>query len=77
MLPLRQASDSLRWARQALALRRRGIIGPGGGLIRCQQHLSTLLLLSDENLARVLAADRLAVLAQLRAAQQEIRRTPC
>jgi PucR C-terminal helix-turn-helix domain len=70
-VPLSQASSSLRWARQALALARRGIVGPNHGLIRCDEHLSTLLIFADEDLARVCAATRLAPLARLRPAQQD------
>jgi hypothetical protein len=70
-VPLARASSSLRWARQALALSRRGIIRPGPGVTRCDDHLSTLLIFSDEALAAGLAAARLAPLGQLRPAQQD------
>jgi PucR C-terminal helix-turn-helix domain len=70
-VPLARASSSLRWARQALALSRRGIIRPGPGMTRCDEHLSTLLIFSDEALVAGLAAARLAPLGQLRPAQQD------
>lgn len=71
-VPARRAAQSLRWARQALALARRGIIAaPAGGPVRCQQHLSTLLLLADEDLARMLRATRLGPLERLRAGQRD------
>ncbi len=70
-VPLARASSSLRWARQALALGRRGIISLGPGVTRCDAHLSTLLMFSDEDLAAGLAAARLAPLGQLRPAQQD------
>lgn len=61
-VPLTEAADSLRWARQALALSVAGIIGDGP-LTRCEDHLVTLLLLQDEPLVDRLAARQLAALA--------------
>jgi hypothetical protein len=71
VVPLSQAGDSLRWARQALALVRRGVVGQGSGLVRCEEHLSTLMLFADENLARACVEARLAPLLGLRPEQQE------
>ena len=70
-VPLPRASASLRWAREALALGLRGMIDFQGGVIRCDEHLSTLLIFSDEELAGALRADRLAPLDRLRPAQAE------
>jgi PucR C-terminal helix-turn-helix domain len=70
-VPLARASSSLRWARQALALARRGIISPGPGVTRCDEHLSTLLIFADEDLTTGLAGARLAPLGELRPAQQD------
>ena len=70
-VPLPSASASLRWAREALALGLRGVIDFNGGPIRCDQHLSTLLIFSDEELAGALRADRLAPLDRLRPAQAD------
>jgi hypothetical protein len=70
-VPLARASTSLRWARQALALGLRGVIDFRGGLIRCDQHMSTLLIFSDEELTKALRAARLAPLDQLRPAQRD------
>jgi hypothetical protein len=70
-VPLARASSSLRWARQALALTRRGIISPGPGVTRCDEHLSTLLIFSDEDLTAGLARTRLGPLGGLRPAQQD------
>jgi hypothetical protein len=70
-VPLAMASSSLRWARQALVLSRRGIISRGSGVTRCDEHLSTLVIFSDEDLVRGLAATRLAPLGSLRPAQQD------
>lgn len=41
------------------------------GPVRCDQHLSTLLILADEELAAALRGRRLAPLARLRPAQQD------
>ena len=65
-VPLARAAMSLRWARHALALARAGVIPAGP--VRCDQHLSTLLILADEDLAAVLRGRRLAPLARLRPA---------
>jgi DNA-binding PucR family transcriptional regulator len=62
---------SLRWARHALALARAGVIAVGGEPVRCDQHLSTLLILADEDLARTLLSRRLAPLAGLRPGRQD------
>jgi hypothetical protein len=48
-----------------------GSAPPGSGPVRCDRHLSTLLILADEDLAAALSARRLAPLARLRPAQRE------
>ncbi|MFJ3777377.1 PucR family transcriptional regulator [Streptomyces sp. NPDC090075] len=48
-VPLAEAAQSLRWAVRALGLMGRGIL-PRQGVLRCADHLSTLLLHSDESL---------------------------
>ncbi|XVQ09719.1 PucR family transcriptional regulator [Spirillospora sp. CA-255316] len=63
-VPLTGAAYSLRLARQALSLMHRGLL-PAQGQIRCEDHLSTLLLLSDEESARLLVEHRLAALGYL------------
>jgi DNA-binding PucR family transcriptional regulator len=70
-VPLAQAGSSLRWARRALALSRRGIISADRRMARCDEHLSTLVIFSDEDLVRGLSAARLAPLRRLRPAQQD------
>lgn len=70
-VPLARAALSLRWATDALALTRAGVIPAGGGPVRCDQHLSTLLILADEDLARTLRSRRLAPLARLRPGQRD------
>jgi PucR C-terminal helix-turn-helix domain len=72
VVPLSRAGCSLRWARQVLALTRRGAIRGGRGLIHCEEHLTALVLLSDEELARVLSSVWLAPLGRLRPSQQDI-----
>ncbi|HEY8983560.1 MAG TPA: helix-turn-helix domain-containing protein [Streptomyces sp.] len=69
-VPLARITDSLRWASRALALMRRGIL-PGDGVIRCADHLSTLLLHADEPLMRALSHRVLAPLAGIPAPQRE------
>jgi DNA-binding CsgD family transcriptional regulator len=70
-VPLARAPLSLRWARHALALTRAGVIPAGHRPVRCDQHLSTLLILADEDLAGTLRSRRLAPLARLRPGQRD------
>ncbi|NEA98963.1 PucR family transcriptional regulator [Streptomyces sp. SID13726] len=58
---LTQASRSLLWATRALGLMGRGIL-PRQGVVRCVDHLSTLLLHSDEPLLDELRSHVLAPL---------------
>lgn len=71
VVPVSRASTSLRWARTALALAGRGIIDSQQRLLRCDEHLSSLLIFSDEELAAALRAAQLAPLQRLRPAQQD------
>ncbi|MFI0447051.1 PucR family transcriptional regulator [Actinomadura sp. 6N118] len=59
------ASKSLRWAREALPLARRGIL-PSDQLIRCSEHMPTLVVFKDEELVRAVADLRLAPLRSVR-----------
>ncbi|WP_240506795.1 helix-turn-helix domain-containing protein [Thermoactinospora rubra] len=70
-VPLADAASSLRWASEALALARRGVIEAGPGLLRCSEHIATLIVFKDEELVNALAAVRLAPLAHLRPSQQD------
>jgi DNA-binding PucR family transcriptional regulator len=75
-VPLARAAQSLRWARHAQALVQAGVIPAGNGPdrngpVRCDQHLSTLLVLADEDLAAALSHRRLAPLARLRPGQRD------
>ncbi len=73
-VPLARAAQSLRWARQARTLAQVGALPngrDGRGPVRCDQHLSTLLILADEDLAATLRDRRLAPLARLRPAQRD------
>jgi PucR-like helix-turn-helix protein len=54
----RDAHQSLRWARMALAL-------GDGGVINAHDHLPDLILLAERELAQALAADRLRPLLEL------------
>lgn len=60
-VPVTEAARSLRWATRALGLMGRGIL-PRQGVVRCADHLSTLLLHSDEPLLAQLEARALAPL---------------
>ncbi|WP_037677452.1 CdaR family transcriptional regulator [Streptomyces griseus] len=68
-VPLTQASQSLHWATRALGLMGRGIL-PRQGVVRCADHLSTLLLHGDEPLLRQLQARALAPLDAVSAGQR-------
>ncbi|MFI7705904.1 PucR family transcriptional regulator [Nonomuraea sp. NPDC049480] len=68
-VPLAAAATSLRWAREALELSRRGLLPRG--LLRCEDHMATLVVFKDEELVSALAEVRLAPLAHLRPAQQD------
>ncbi|MCP2339134.1 helix-turn-helix domain-containing protein [Actinomadura rupiterrae] len=65
-----RASDSLRWARQALALAARDVL-TAGPLVQCEEHLSTLWLLSDVQLLDQLARRQLAPFDGLTPAQAD------
>ncbi|AJE85916.1 Bacterial regulatory helix-turn-helix protein, lysR family [Streptomyces albus] len=69
-VPLAEGARSLRWAVDALELARRGIL-PHGGLVRCTDHLATLLLFRDESLIDALSARHLTPLEQVRPPQRE------
>ncbi|MGI5164799.1 PucR family transcriptional regulator [Spirillospora sp. CA-253888] len=64
------AAKSLRWAREALPLARRGIL-PSDGLIRCADHMPTLVVFKDEELVRAVADLRLAPLKTVRPRHRE------
>ena len=68
----RDAWRSLRWARKALALVHAGAIDARRRYpIRAREHLATLILLGDEELAAALASDRLAPLLALPQVERE------
>ncbi|SEH01656.1 PucR C-terminal helix-turn-helix domain-containing protein [Nonomuraea solani] len=66
---LAAAATSLRWAGEALELSRRGVLP--AGLLRCEDHMATLVVFKDEELVSALAEARLAPLAHLRPGQQD------
>jgi hypothetical protein len=68
-VPLAQAADSLRWARQALSLAELGVI-TDTPVISCEDHLETLWLLSDLPLAQRIARRELAALGEVPLAQR-------
>ncbi|MFI1968566.1 PucR family transcriptional regulator [Streptomyces cinnamoneus] len=69
-VPLADACSSLRWARRLLALNPAGA-DSGERLVFVDDHLSDLLLLQDETLARALAARWLGPLEGLTPRQSE------
>lgn len=69
-MPLANAADSLRWARQALALADAGVIGDDG-LTLCEDHLLTLWLRADDALVDELARRQFAMMAELTPRQRE------
>jgi DNA-binding PucR family transcriptional regulator len=75
-VPLARASRSLRWARQALAMAQRGLpasdAATPGGVIRCADHLATMMIFADEELACTLIAARLGPLQELRPGERDM-----
>ncbi|WFB10927.1 helix-turn-helix domain-containing protein [Streptomyces sp. LX-29] len=69
-VPLYDAGASLRWARRLLSLTPQSG-GPEARVVFVDDHLSTLLLLQDESLARALATRWLQPLAGLTPRQSE------
>ncbi|MGW2327771.1 PucR family transcriptional regulator [Streptomyces sp. NPDC001700] len=68
-VPPADAARSLHWATRALGLMGRGIL-PRQGVVRCSDHLSTLLLHSDEPMLAQLHARALAPLAAVSEGQR-------
>ncbi|MDT7839834.1 PucR family transcriptional regulator [Streptomyces justiciae] len=68
-VPLAEAAQSLRWATRALGLMGRGVL-PRQDVVRCADHLSTLLLYADEPLLGRLQARALAPLDTVSAGQR-------
>ncbi|KOT35801.1 hypothetical protein ADK41_24035 [Streptomyces caelestis] len=68
-VPLAQAADSVRWARRVLQFVDDGVV-PDAPLVRCEDHLITLWLLSDPALVDQLAARELAPLDGLPAGRR-------
>jgi hypothetical protein len=69
-VPLLDAADSLRWARQALALAESGAI-EAGQIVHSEDHLVTLWLMSDHALADQVRKRQLGALDELTPRQQE------
>ncbi|MBV9384197.1 MAG: helix-turn-helix domain-containing protein [Streptosporangiaceae bacterium] len=63
-VPLPAAANSLRWARQALSLGESGVLADSP-VVRCEDHLVTLWLLSDTALADHVVRGELGMLARL------------
>lgn len=69
-VPPAQAADSIRWARRVLALIDDKVI-PDAPLVHCEDHLTTLWLLTDPALVARLAARELAPLDGLSASRRD------
>ncbi|RBL82416.1 PucR family transcriptional regulator, partial [Streptomyces cavourensis] len=69
-VPTALACDSIRWARRVLELVDAGVIDDAP-LIRCEDHLITLWLLSDPALLDQLAQRELAAVAGISATRRE------
>lgn len=70
LVPLDSVADSLRWARKALALAEDGVLPPGQ-VTFCEDHLTTVLVHSDERLVAQLESRLLAPLDGLTVKQRE------
>ncbi|MEI7030225.1 helix-turn-helix domain-containing protein [Streptomyces pratensis] len=69
-VPTAQACESIRWARRVLELVDTGVI-EDAPLIHCEDHLTTLWLLSDPALLDQLARRELAAVSEISAARRE------
>ncbi|MDT3396043.1 helix-turn-helix domain-containing protein [Streptomyces sp. B1866] len=69
-VPVRDGARSLRWATDALNLTRRGIL-PDHCVVRCSEHLRTMLLFRDEELVEALADQHLGPFGQIRAPHRD------
>lgn len=69
-VPPTEAARSLRCAREALVLARRGILADDR-LIRCVDHMPTLVIFKDEELVQAVAQQRLAPLEKVRPRHRE------
>ncbi|MFE7033909.1 PucR family transcriptional regulator [Streptomyces sp. NPDC057621] len=67
---LQEGARSLRWATEALDLARRGVL-PDTQMVRCRDHLATLLLFRDEALVDAMADRHLRPLDSVRLPQRE------
>ncbi|RJL31841.1 PucR family transcriptional regulator [Bailinhaonella thermotolerans] len=70
-MPVSRAARSLHWARLGLQLARRDAGANGSGVFRCQDHMIDLIVHNSEELVDLLAATRLAPLADLRPHQRD------
>ncbi|MDT0611806.1 helix-turn-helix domain-containing protein [Streptomyces lancefieldiae] len=69
-VPLAQAADSIRWARRVLQLIDEGVL-PDEPVVRCEDHLVALWLLSDPPLVSHLAARELAPIEGLPSSRRD------
>ncbi|MEO3788313.1 helix-turn-helix domain-containing protein [Actinocorallia sp. B10E7] len=69
-VPLSAAGESHRWAQRTLLLVERGVV-PGDGLVRCSDHVPTLVMFGAKSLLDTMAPTRLAPLEGLPPTQRE------
>ncbi|GAA3232516.1 helix-turn-helix domain-containing protein [Actinocorallia longicatena] len=65
-----EVGRSLRWAREVLGLAQRGVVADEG-LIRCVDHMPSLVIFKDEELVWTVAKSRLAPLLDIRARHRD------
>jgi hypothetical protein len=70
-VPLNLAADSLRWASQALALGKRGVLPWEDGVVWCAAYMPQLVMFSDEALLRRFREGTLTPLSGLPQARQD------
>jgi hypothetical protein len=71
LVPPAEAPESFRIARRAVDLAARGLLDAPGPVIRCRDHVTTLLLLADEFLVAQLATTTLEPLSGLSGRRRE------
>lgn len=69
-VPVDRAAESHRWARETLGLVERGVVAEEG-VVRCADHVPTLVMFGAKNLLDTMAATRLAPLDGLPSVQRE------
>ncbi|MEO5876070.1 MAG: helix-turn-helix domain-containing protein [Streptosporangiaceae bacterium] len=69
-VPVARAAESYHWARELMSLAERGVVGDDD-LIRCAEHVPTLVMFGAKGLLDTMAVTRLAPLSSASPAQRE------